>query len=124
MYCLLTNPIQLKRVFTLDGIYVFLRNLSDSNDAAVPPNLKHLVINDNDIESLKFCKWSLSGPASKSQEKGSVQQRYSYPRGRPEYSNTKGVRHYHRCCYRHFQSCSLSLTNFRRVYINRDQCGQ
>lgn len=100
---LLTKPMQLTRVFPLDGIYVFLRNASDSDgNFAVHANLKHLVIDEKDIESLALCKWSLSGPGSKSQTNGSVQQRYSYPRGRPEYSNTKGVRHYHRCCYRHF----------------------
>ena len=64
-----------------------------NNDVAVPSNLQHLVksLNDN-LESSMECKWSLSGPGTKTKKKGALQQRYSYPRGRPEYSNTKGVR--------------------------------
>eukprot|EP00985_Skeletonema_marinoi_P030098 scaffold30521_cov113-Skeletonema_marinoi.AAC.1 len=74
-----------------DGIYVLLRNMSDSHNVVIPSNLEHLVLNVDDVAtSAEVCKWSLSGPASKSQKKGALQQRYSYPRGRPAYSNTKG----------------------------------
>jgi len=67
--------------------------MSDSHNVVIPSNLEHLVLNVDDVAtSAEVCKWSLSGPASKSQKKGALQQRYSYPRGRPAYSNTKGVR--------------------------------
>ncbi|KAL7451095.1 hypothetical protein ACHAWC_004066, partial [Mediolabrus comicus] len=42
------------------------------------------------VASEHECKWSLSGPSANSKVEGAVQQRYSYPKGRPEYSNTKG----------------------------------
>ena len=74
---------------------MFLRNMSGSgsnNDVAVPSNLQHLVRSlDLCLGSSMECKWSLSGPGTKTKKKGALQQRYSYPRGRPEYSNTKGV---------------------------------
>jgi hypothetical protein len=68
-------------------------NARDSHDF-VPSSLKHLVISDDNLLSMASCRWSLSGPsqASSKKKEGSLQQRYSYPRGRPEYSITKGVK--------------------------------
>jgi hypothetical protein len=74
---------------------VLLRSTTDSNNVAVPSGLEHLVLSDDDLASMEVCKWSLSGPGSKTKKNGALQQRYSYPRGRPEYSDFKGVRSYH-----------------------------
>lgn len=70
----------------IDGIYVLLH----SANARVPSRLDYLV---NRVASEHECKWSLSGPSPSASSKveGAVQQRYSYPKGRAEYSNTKGV---------------------------------
>ncbi len=95
--------------------------MSDSNNVAVPSGLEHLVLTDADLASMAVCKWGLSGPGSKTQKKGALQQRYSYPRGRPQYSNTKGVRSFH------FMSLLFSvarqITHFHLVQC-RAQCGQ
>lgn len=106
---------------------MFLRNLSGSNDdVAVPSNLQHLVRSlDLCLGSSMECKWSLSGPGTKTKKKGALQQRYSYPRGRPEYSNTKGVR------FRLIASCECMSFFQSRIrshliisFFYRDQCGQ
>ena len=73
--------------FSSDGIYVLLGSISKK----VPSNLEHLVHGEVTVESNEKCKWSLSGPGSKKRKPGALQQRYSYPRGHPTYSNTKGV---------------------------------
>ncbi len=63
--------------------------LLHSANARVPSRLDDLVVQR--VASEHECKWSLSGPSASSRVEGAVQQRYSYPKGRPEYSNTKGV---------------------------------
>jgi len=62
--------------------------LLHSANARVPSRLDDLVVHPI---SEHECKWSLSGPSASSRVEGAVQQRYSYPKGRAEYSNTKGV---------------------------------
>jgi hypothetical protein len=53
-----------------------------------PPHLQHLVMDTIPPEN---CAWSLSGPQFPvSNKAGSLQQRYCYPKGRPEYSSYKG----------------------------------
>ena len=97
---------------------MFLRNLSGSNnDVAVPSNLQHLVRSlDLCLGSSMACKWSLSGPGTKTKKKGALQQRYSYPRGRPEYSNTKGVRLLASCeCMSFFSRASDLTSSFHFV---------
>ena len=87
-----------------------------NNDVAVPSNLQHLVRSLNDLLGLGSsmeCKWSLSGPGTKTKKKGALQQRYSYPRGRPEYSNTKGVRLITSCeCMSFFSRASDLISSF------------
>lgn len=111
---------------------MFLRNMSGSgsnNDVAVPSNLQHLVRSlDLCLGSSMECKWSLSGPGTKTKKKGALQQRYSYPRGRPEYSNTKGVSlviaSVNVCHF--FSRASDLISSFSSHYFilsNRDQCG-
>lgn len=51
----------------------------------VPGNLKHLIMTDVPAED---CPWSLSGPQFPPPT--AIQQRYCYPKGRAEYSDTKG----------------------------------
>lgn len=53
-----------------------------------PPHLQDLVLPTIPAEN---CAWSLSGPQFPINNKaGSLQQRYCYPKGRPEYSSYKG----------------------------------
>lgn len=65
--------------------------LLHSANARVPSRLDDLVVHR--VASEDKCKWTLSGPSPSASPKveGAVQQRYSYPKGRPEYSNAKGV---------------------------------
>ena len=75
-----------------DGLYVLLRPLR-KNEASVPPmedpripsKLKRFVFDDVPTAS---CPWSLSGPQFPLPT--AIQQRYCYPKGNAEYSNTKG----------------------------------
>lgn len=73
----------------LDGLYVLLRpekKVRKSNDQpTVPPHLAHLTLPKNMPEN---CPWSLSGPQFP--QPTAIQQRYCYPKGRPEYSSRKG----------------------------------
>ena len=84
-------------------------------NARVPSRLDDLVVHR--FASEHECKWSLSGPSANSKVEGAVQQRYSYPKGRPEYSNTKGVGVFaHVMFYTHL-SCTYPFSLLFRVYI-------
>lgn len=49
--------------------------------------MQHLVWRDSQIPP-ETCPWSLSGPQFP--QPTAIQQRYCYPKGRPDYSNGKG----------------------------------
>lgn len=77
-----------------DGLYILLRPLKKhekqistkpEDDPRIPHNLRCLVFTDYIKET---CPWSLSGPQFPVPT--SIQQRYCYPKGSPEYSHTKG----------------------------------
>jgi len=77
-----------------DGLYVLLRPAKKNNkkkQEAIadvpqpPPHLWHMLMKENLPET---CPWSLSGPQFP--QPTAIQQRYCYPRGRPEYSGRKG----------------------------------
>ena len=64
---------------------------SKSKLARVPSTLSDKLLSDRDLASLPNCSWSLSGPQyPKPLNKGDLQQRYCYPRGKTEYSNGRG----------------------------------
>jgi len=87
------NLLILGFVILADGLYVLLRPPKQNKkkpDSAIdipkaPDHLKHLVIDNVPPET---CPWSLSGPQFP--QPTAIQQRYCYPKGRPEYSNRKG----------------------------------
>jgi len=76
-----------------DGLYVLLRPVKkkkkkqgDQLDLPQPPpHLQHLLMEEDMPET---CPWSLSGPQFPVPT--AIQQRYCYPKGRPEYSSRKG----------------------------------
>ncbi|CAB9528802.1 expressed unknown protein [Seminavis robusta] len=72
-----------------DGLYVLLkpqRKKSLHPDfSLVPPHLMHLAVREPQAE---VCPWSLSGPQFP--KPTAIQQRYCYPKGRPEYASRKG----------------------------------
>eukprot|EP00978_Attheya_sp_CCMP212_P040385 scaffold219843_cov53-Attheya_sp.AAC.1 len=79
-----------------DGIYILLRpqkkrkkNKGEAVPESVPPivpsNLVDYVMHENQTPE---CPWQLSGPQFP--KKTVIQQRYCYPKGRPEYSAWKG----------------------------------
>lgn len=80
-----------------DGLYILLKPLkrmkngassytkSPADDPRIPSNLRSMVLLDLPKQS---CPWSLSGPQFPLPT--SIQQRYCYPKGDPEYSNIKG----------------------------------
>ena len=77
-----------------DGLYVLLRPAKKNNkkkqtalvDVPEPPHhLRHLLLEENLPE---ICPWSLSGPQFP--KPTAIQQRYCYPKGRPEYSSRRG----------------------------------
>ncbi|GKY92987.1 hypothetical protein MPSEU_000267300 [Mayamaea pseudoterrestris] len=74
-----------------DGLYVLLRPQSKKKSAPIPQppvHLHDLVVRNALAEN---CAWSLSGPQFPVTNKpGALQQRYCYPKGRPEYSSYKG----------------------------------
>jgi hypothetical protein len=76
---------------TLDGLYVLLRpekkkRSGTTLDIPQPPShLTHLLLKEQLPE---VCPWSLSGPQFP--QPTAIQQRYCYPKGRPDYSSRKG----------------------------------
>ncbi len=80
-----------------DGLYILLKPIKrmkngsvgyykkPEDDPRIPSNLKSLVFSGKPKET---CPWSLSGPQFPVPT--SIQQRYCYPKGDPEYSNKKG----------------------------------
>jgi hypothetical protein len=76
-----------------EGLYVLLRpakknkrNQRNPVDAPrAPEHLQHLIM---DTVPSETCPWSLSGPQFPLPT--AIQQRYCYPKGRPEYSSRKG----------------------------------
>ena len=80
-----------------EGLYILLKPLkrmkngtscytkSPADDPRIPSNLRSMVLLDLPKQS---CPWSLSGPQFPLPT--SIQQRYCYPKGDPEYSSIKG----------------------------------
>ena len=80
-----------------DGLYILLKPLKQlkneksqytkalEDDPRIPSNLKSWVYKE---KPQLTCPWSLSGPQFPVPT--SIQQRYCYPKGEPEYSNVKG----------------------------------
>lgn len=81
----LRNPF----LVNLDGLYVLLKKNKKQGDRVEitqpPSHLKYLLIEEDLPET---CPWSLSGPQFPTPT--TIQQRYCYPKGRPEYSSRKG----------------------------------
>ena len=78
-----------------DGLYVLMKPAKKMKNGPVlypkpPEHLQHLVMDDFPEET---CPWSVSGPQFPPPT--AIQQRYCYPRGRPEYSSrTGGAMHF------------------------------
>lgn len=72
-----------------DGLYVLLRpakkRKQGGSQPSAPAHLSHLLLASMPPET---CPWSLSGPQFPAPN--AVQQRYCYPKGRPEYSSRTG----------------------------------
>jgi hypothetical protein len=75
----------------IDGLYVLLRpekkkRTGGPADSPKPPQHLSRLMLDHDWP--ETCPWSLSGPQFP--QPTAIQQRYCYPKGRPEYSSRKG----------------------------------
>ena len=85
----LATPLPHPFYLNLDGLYVLLKKNKKQGDRVEitqpPSHLKHLLIEEDLPET---CPWSLSGPQFPTPT--AIQQRYCYPKGRPEYSSCKG----------------------------------